>query len=100
MADDNTNDNTSDDLNNDDQFLVNNPDDTNPMDDIKKDEQLPEDHATPFSPPSGVQDRIDDTHQVTDDINAEHEHYDAGIEAESGVDLPGEAADEAQDPPV
>lgn len=96
MTDDNNNDNSG----NDDQFLMNNPDDTNPIEDMKKDEQLPEDHATPFSPPGGVQDRLDDKHQLLDTDPDPQEHYDAGIEAASGVDLPGEAADEDQDLPV
>lgn len=87
---------------NDDQFLTNNPDDTNPLEDMKNNQKLPEDNSTPFSPPDGVQDRIDDTHQVTDSKSniADQEHYDAGIEAAAGVDLPGEAADEDQDLPA
>lgn len=61
--------------------------------------KLPEDHASPFSPPGGVQDRIDDTFQATDSNVDEHEHYDAGIEAASGVDMPGEAAEVDNDVP-
>lgn len=101
MADDNiAKDSTTDDNTDDDQFLTNNPDDTNPLYDMKKDQQLPQDNATPASPPSGVQDRIVDTHQATDTGIDQHEHYDAGIEAASGIDLPGQAADEAKDPPI
>lgn len=94
MADDDQNDNSQD-----DQFLTNDPDDTNPLADMKDEEELEEDNDTPFSPPTGVQDRIDDTHQVTDTNIDVHERYDAGIEAASGVDLPGETANEDQDLP-
>ncbi len=61
--------------------------------------ELPQDHATPFSPPSGVQDRIDDTHQVTDSNIDPDERYHKGIEGAAGVDLPGQAADESGDIP-
>jgi hypothetical protein len=94
----NVDNNESDDS--DDQFLTNNSNDTNPMDDMKKNGRLPEDNATPFSPPDGVQDRIDDSHQIMDTEPDSHEHYDEGIEGASGVDFPGVAADEDQNPPV
>lgn len=80
------------------QFQTNNPTDTNPITDMQQDEQLPEDNDTPFSPPDGVQDRLDNTHQLTDNNSNidEHEHYDAGLEQATGADLPGQAADEDQ----
>lgn len=79
MNDDNTQDN----------FQQNNPDDTNPIEDMKSDEQLPEDNATPFSPPADVQDHIGPTHQATDDDSNtdSHEKFDAGTEAAAGVEL-------------
>lgn len=74
------------------------PDDTNPMTDMTARQQLPQDHDTPFSPPDGVQDRIDDTHQTTDTNITEHQQYDEGIEGASGIDMPGQAADENPEP--
>jgi hypothetical protein len=73
-----------------------NPDDKNPLEDMKRNEELPEDNGTPFSPPQGTQDRIDSTHQSADTNIDPHEHYDEGIEGAAEVDLPGETAD--QDP--
>jgi hypothetical protein len=72
----------------DDQFLTNDPDDINPMAKMKDDERLPGDYNTPFSPPEGIEDRIDNTDPDTDDGIDSQEHYDAGIEAASGKDLP------------
>jgi hypothetical protein len=86
MADDATND--------DDQFQTNNPDDTNPMAAMKDDKKQAGDYSTPFSPPTGVQDRIDDTHPSLDAKNSEQEGYDAGAEAAAGGNFPGQAADE------
>lgn len=85
---------------NDDQFLTDNTDDTNPMKDLEENEKLPNDDDTPFSRPAGVQDRIDDTHPTTDTNIDEHERYDAGIEEASNLELPGEAADEDDDIPT
>lgn len=96
MADDDTIDNTT----NDDDFQANDSDDANPLYQMKQDQKLPQDNNTPFSPPSGIQDRIDDTHQQTDVNIDEHEHYDAGIEEAADIDLPGEAADEDDNLPV
>ncbi len=61
--------------------------------------KLPQDYGTPFSPPSGAQDRIDETHQVADTNIDPGEHYQKGIEGAAGVDLPGQAADESGDIP-
>ena len=83
----------------DDQFLTNDPDDVNPMYQMKKDEELADDFEPPFSPPEGVQDRIDDTHPSTDTDIEPMDHYDEGIEGAAGVDLPGLAADEEDEPP-
>ena len=91
MADDNIND---------DQFLVSNSDDTNPIEDMKDNQRLPGDHDTPFSSPDGVQDRIDDTFQAADTNVDAHERYDASIEAAAGVDLPGQVADDEPDEPL
>ena len=87
----------ADDTSNDDQFLTNNPDDTNPMEDMKRDEKLPGDYETPAAPPDGAQDRIDDTFPETDSNIDITQHYNEGIEGAAEVDLPGEAADEDQD---
>lgn len=88
------NDNTT----RDDQFLTNNPDDANPMQDMKQDEQLPEDHDTPFSPPEGSQDRTYDTHQSTDTNIDPHEHYDEGIEGAAEATPPAETKINEYDP--
>lgn len=77
--------------NTDDKFLTDEPEDRFAFDDVKDKQKLPEDHDTPFSAPDGVQDRIDDTHPTTDTAVDEHERYDAGIEAASGIDLPDQA---------
>lgn len=76
------------------------PGDTNPMQDMRDDEELPGDYGTtPFSPPAGTQDRIDDTHPATDSNIDPQERYDEGIEGAAGIDLPGETADLDQDLP-
>lgn len=74
-------------------------DDTNPTHDLKQDEHLAHDGDTPFSPPNGVQDRIDDTHPSTDTNIDPMEHYNEGIEGAASIDLPGKAADEDDDMP-
>jgi len=79
---------------NSNQFSTDDPNDPTAIEQSKRDEQLSQDFDTPFSPPSGVQDRLTDTHPVTDTNVDPHERYDAGIEAASGADLPGQAADE------
>lgn len=84
-------DNTNDDF-------QQNTDEGNPLEEMKDRQKLPEDNAPPFSAPDGVQDRLNDTHQVTDTNVDNMERYDAGIEGASGVDLPGEAGDETDDP--
>lgn len=66
---------------------------------LEDDHQLPNDYDTPFSPPSGVQDRISDTDQRTDSNVSDQARYDAGIEAATSVDLPGQAADEDPETP-
>ncbi|MDB5183044.1 MAG: hypothetical protein JWO47_828 [Candidatus Saccharibacteria bacterium] len=71
-----------------DDFLTNDPDDTNPMNDIKEDEELPDDVSddTPFSKPSDVKDTLDPTSQQFDpasDIDSQEE-YDAGADVASG----------------
>ena len=66
--------------------------------DTSDNQQLPNDGNTPFSPPDGVQDRVDDTHPITDSGMDAHEHYDAGLEAATGSDLSDQAADEGKPP--
>lgn len=94
--DDNNNNNEDSSNIRDDDLLQNNPDDTNDMQEMTDNQKLSGDPATPFSPPNGVQDRIGDTHQETDTGMDKHEHYDAGLEAAAGVDMPQQAADEDQ----
>lgn len=89
MDDDNTNDD-----------FQQNPDEGNPLEDMKDRQRQPEDNDTPFSPPDGVQDRISDTDQVTDTNMDDMERYDEGIEGAAGVDMPGEAADEDDEVPA
>jgi len=55
----------------------------------EKQEKLPNDFDTPFSPPSGVQDTTDDTHPDADTDLDDQERYDAGISASSGAQDPG-----------
>jgi len=57
--------------------------------DEEKQEKLPNDFSTPFSPPSGIQDTTDDTHPDADTDLDEQERYDAGISAASGAEDPG-----------
>lgn len=76
-----------------DDFQQNSTDDDNPMYQLKKDEKLDQDYDTPFSPPCGVQDRIDQTHPSTDtDVDPEDD-YDEGIEGASGIGLPDDGDD-------
>jgi hypothetical protein len=57
--------------------------------DEEKQEQLPNDFSTPFSPPSGVQDATDDTHPEADTNVDSMERYDEGISGASEVSDPG-----------
>jgi hypothetical protein len=57
--------------------------------DEEKQEQLPNDFSTPFSPPSGIQDSSDDTHPEADTNVDSQERYDEGISGATGVDDPG-----------
>jgi hypothetical protein len=68
--------------------------------DEEKQEQLPNDYSTPFSPPSGIQDTTDDTHPDADTDLDEQERYDAGISAASGADDPGSRGVLGYSPPA
>lgn len=57
--------------------------------DEEKQEKLPNDFSTPFSPPSGIQDNSDDTHPETDTNVDSQERYNEGISGAGGVDDPG-----------
>jgi len=57
--------------------------------DEEKQEKLPNDFSTPFSPPSGIQDNTDDTHPQADTNIDSQERYDEGISGASEVDDPG-----------
>lgn len=57
--------------------------------DEERQEKLPGDYSTPFSPPGGINDTTDDTHPDSDTDVDVQEHYDAGITAASGADDPG-----------
>lgn len=57
--------------------------------DEEKQEQLPNDFSTPFSPPSGVQDNTDDTHPQADTNIDSQERYDEGISGASETNDPG-----------
>ena len=80
MADDNVNY---------DDGLQNNPNDTNPMDDTKRNQQLPEDNGPPFSEPRVQEDKISETHQETDSNIDSDQRYQEGLAAASEVDTPG-----------
>ena len=58
--------------------------------DEDRQEQLPGDTSTPFSPPNGVQDTADDTHPQADTNVDDHEHYDEGISGAIEVSDPGD----------
>lgn len=76
-------------------------DDQNPIAQMKDEQRLAGDDDTPFSPPSGTQDRMKAGHPATDADIDKHEHYDEGREGASGADLPGQAADEDEtEPPL
>lgn len=71
-----------------DDFLVNNPNDINPLYLMKEDEKLAEDNDTPFSPPDGELDYTEDTHQGTSTDTDSHENYDEGIEGAAQAHVP------------
>jgi hypothetical protein len=54
--------------------------------DEERQEKLPNDYSTPFSPPSGVKDNADDTHPEADTNVDSHERYDEGISGAMEVD--------------
>ena len=70
-----------------DDFLVNNPNDINPLYLMKKEEKLEGDGSTPFSPPDGELDDTDDTHPLTDTNIEPAERYDEGIEGASEANI-------------
>ena len=78
----------ADDTTNYDDGLQNNPDDTNPINDMKRDEKLPEDNTTPFSDPRVQQDKIPTTHPETDSNIDPGERYEEGLAAAAGVEKP------------
>ena len=57
--------------------------------DEEKQEQLPNDFSTPFSPPSGIQDSTDDTHPQADTNVDSQQRYDEGISGATEVSDPG-----------
>jgi hypothetical protein len=63
----------------DDDLADNNPRDTNPMDEIKRDEELEEDNDTPFTPPDDVDDDLSDQAQQGDTNIDPHQMYDEGF---------------------
>lgn len=73
-------------------------DEPNPQEEIKLDEEMPEDNEPPFSAPSDIQDRIDRTQQETDTNIDPHEWYDEGIEEAAKVDPPESVNTEGYDP--
>lgn len=75
----------------DDNFLTNLTDDDNPMVDMKKDEQLPDDFDTPFSAPGDVEEKLNKEHPITDAKVDSAELYDAGEDAAAGVVFPGDS---------
>jgi hypothetical protein len=78
----------------DDDDFQTKPDDVNPLYQMKKDEELPGDYDTPFSPPSGVQDSISrDDPRADSDVDP-MDDYDEGVEGATNSDLPQQATDE------
>jgi len=70
----------------DDQFQTNNPDDTNPAEDMKQDEALPNDvsNNTPFSPSNNEGTPVQDS----DSGDNPEDLYYAGPDAATGESLP------------
>lgn len=58
--------------------------------DEEKEEKLPNDYSSPFSPPEGQQDRIPQDHQSLDALNSDQEWYDEGREGEAETHDPGD----------
>lgn len=69
-----------------DNGLQNDPDDTNPIDDMKRKQELPEDNDTPFSEPRVQQSRLSETHQETDSNIDSDERYQEGLASAAEVD--------------
>ena len=67
--------------------------------DEEKQEKLPNDFSTPFSPPSGIEDTSDDTHPEADTNVDLQERYDEGISGASGVNDPGNRGIGSYTPP-
>jgi hypothetical protein len=57
--------------------------------DEDRQEELPNDYSTPFSPPSGADDTTDDTHPEADTNDDPMEHYDEGISGATETSDPG-----------
>jgi hypothetical protein len=67
--------------------------------DEEKQEQLPNDFGTPFSPPSGIKDNTDDTHPEADTNVDSMERYDEGISGAMEVDDHSDSAVVGYNPP-
>ena len=70
MADDNVNY---------DDGLQNDPEDTNPIDDMKRDQELPGDHGTPLSDPAASGDDSPSNQQITDTNVDPDKKYQEGL---------------------
>lgn len=71
-----------------DDGLQNNPDDTNPVDDMKRDEELPEDNDPPFSEPRAQNGRVSPGHQELDSNIDTDQKYQEGSTAAAEVNPP------------
>ena len=69
-------------------FLVNNPNDVNPIYQMKKNEKLDEDNDTPFSAPDGVRDKVNDTYQQGDTNIDPLQLYNEGFQGAAEINLP------------
>ena len=68
--------------------------------DEDRQEELPQDYSTPFSPPSGVDDTTDDTHPQADTNVDSMEHYDEGISGATETSDPGSRGVLGYSPPA
>jgi hypothetical protein len=57
--------------------------------DEEKQEKLPNDYSTPFSPPSGIQDNKVDTHPAADANLDSTQQYNEGISGAAEISDPG-----------
>ncbi len=78
----------------DDQFLSNDPNDVNPIEEMKDHQKLPQDHDPPFSPPDELGNRVQKDAPFTDTGMDPTGQYNGGTDDEASVDLPDQVEGE------